>query len=32
MMASDSEYIAETLAIESEFEGSDLEAVAANHD
>lgn len=32
MMANDSEYIAETLAIESEFEGSDLEVVAVTHD
>jgi metal-responsive CopG/Arc/MetJ family transcriptional regulator len=32
MMASDSDYIAETLAIESEFTRSDLEVVALTND
>ncbi|MBW4536348.1 MAG: ribbon-helix-helix domain-containing protein [Pleurocapsa minor HA4230-MV1] len=32
MMASDSDYIAETLAIESEFTRSDLEVAASNDD
>jgi metal-responsive CopG/Arc/MetJ family transcriptional regulator len=32
MMASDSDYIAETLAIESEFAQSDLEVVALTND